>query len=175
MNNMSVKKGDTVVVISGKDSGKVAKVNAVDPKSNRVIVADVNVVSRHTKARSAQEKSQIVKREAPIDASNVLVVCPKCGKATRVAHAVVDGKKVRTCKKCGASLDSKYVKPKKEAKQSKKAEEKVEEKVVEKVEAKAEKPAAKKPATKKSAPKKEAVKTVDAKKKVVKSSASKKV
>lgn len=125
MSKLSVKKGDTVLVIAGKDSGKVAKVNAVEPKQQKVVVAGVNVVSRHTKARTAQEKSQIVKREAPISASNVLVVCPTCNKATRVAHAVVDGEKHRVCKKCGASLDSKYVKPKKEVKKAK-TEEKVE-------------------------------------------------
>lgn len=138
MSKLSVKRGDTVLVIAGKDSGKVAKVNAVEPSKQRVVVAGVNIVSRHTKARTAQEKSQIVKREAPISASNVLVVCPKCEKATRVAHAIVDGEKHRVCKKCGASLDSKYVKPKKA---DKKAEAKVE-KVAE------EKP--KKAATKKS-------------------------
>ena len=110
MSKLNVKKGDTVLVIAGKDKDKRAKVLAVSPKTARVVVEGVNVVSKCKKARSAQEKSQIIKIEAPIDASNVMVVCPKCGKATRVAHAEVDGKKVRVCKKCGASLDKEFVK-----------------------------------------------------------------
>ena len=102
---MKVKKNDTVVVITGKDVKKTGKVLAVMPKANKVVVEGVNVQSKARKARSAQETSQIIKREGAIDASNVLVICPKCNKATRVAHAEIDGKKVRVCKKCGASLD----------------------------------------------------------------------
>ena len=109
MTNLNVKKNDTVVVITGKDAGKKGKVLAVNAKANRVIVEGVNIVSRHTKARKAQEKSQIVKKEAAIDVSNVMVICPSCGKATRVKHAVVDGRKVRVCK-CGQTLDKKFVK-----------------------------------------------------------------
>lgn len=74
------------------------------------MVEGVNIVHKHEKARKANETSRIVTEEAPIDASNVEVVCDKCGKATRVAHTVIDGKKVRVCKKCGASLDKAYVK-----------------------------------------------------------------
>lgn len=115
--SMTVKKGDNVVVIAGKDKGKSGKVTEVSPKSNRVLVDGVNIVTKHQKARRQDEKSQIVKKNAPIDASNVMVVCPSCGKATRVAHKVVDGKKVRVCKKCSASLDKAYVKAaKKDAK-----------------------------------------------------------
>lgn len=116
MNSISVKKGDNVLVIAGKDNGKVAKVVASNPKTNRVIVEGVNIVTKTKKARNAQEKSTIVKQEAPINASNVMVVCPVCNKATRVAHSVVDGKKVRTCKKCNASLE--VSKAKKEAKKA---------------------------------------------------------
>lgn len=115
MSKLSIKKGDTVLVIAGKDKDKRAKVLAVSPKSGRVIVEGVNVVSKCRKARNAQEKSQIIKIEAPIDASNVMVVCPKCSCATRVAHAEVDGKKARVCKKCGASLDKEFVKEVKKA------------------------------------------------------------
>lgn len=115
--SMTVKKGDNVVVIAGKDKGKSGKVTEVSPKSNRVLVDGVNIVTKHQKARRQDEKSQIVKKNAPIEASNVMVVCPSCGKATRVAHKVVDGKKVRVCKKCSASLDKAYVKAaKKDAK-----------------------------------------------------------
>ncbi len=110
MSKLSVKKGDMVLVIAGKDKNKRAKVLAVSPATNRVVVEGVNVVSKCKKARSAQEKSTIIKMEAPINASNVMVVCPECGKATRVAHKELDGKKVRVCKKCGASLDKEFVK-----------------------------------------------------------------
>lgn len=144
MKSLSVKHGDTVLVISGKDNGKTGVIKQASPKHNKVVVEGVNIVSKHQKARSAQEKSQIIKVEAPIDASNVLVVCPHCSKATRVAHKVVDGKNTRICKKCGESLDAKYVKPKKDKKADAKTE---------KV-AKAEKPA-KAETKEKSAPKAE--------------------
>ena len=102
---MNIKKGDTVVVIAGKDNGKKGKVLEVSPKTNRVVVEDVNVLAKHKKPRSAQDKGGIIKSEHPIDASNVMVVCSACGKATRVAHKIIDGEKARVCKKCGASLD----------------------------------------------------------------------
>ena len=121
---MTVKTGDTVVVIAGKDKGKTGKVSAVYADANKVLVDDVNVVTKHQKPRSQQDKGGIVKKSAPIEASNVMVVCPVCGKATRVAHSEVEGKKVRSCKKCNASLDKDYVKAtKKEAKKIVKAEE----------------------------------------------------
>ncbi len=107
---MKVKKNDTVVVITGKDVKKTGKVLTALPKLNRVIVEGVNIQEKNRKARSAQETSQKVKQEGPIDASNVLVICPACGKATRVGYTLVDGKKVRTCKKCSASLDAKVEK-----------------------------------------------------------------
>lgn len=121
---MTVKTGDTVVVIAGKDKGKTGKVAAVYADANKVLVDDVNIVTKHQKPRSQQDKGGIVKKSAPIDASNVQVVCPVCGKATRVAHSEVDGKKVRSCKKCNGSLDKEYAKAaKKEAKKTIKAEE----------------------------------------------------
>ncbi len=169
MNKLSVKSGDTVLVISGKDNGKVAKVKAVSPKSNKVVVEGVNIVSKHKKARSTQEKSQIVKAEGPISASNVLVVCPHCSKATRVAHKEVEGKMARVCKKCGEVLDAKYVKPKK----TKKADAKVEAKKAEKVEKTAEKKAPAKKATTKKAPAKKETKTEDAKKTTTKKASKK--
>ena len=115
----SIKKGDNVVVIAGKEKGKTGKVTEVSSKNNRVLVDGVNIVTKHQKARKQDEKSQIVKKNAPIEASNVMVVCPACGKATRIAHSEVDGKKVRTCKKCNAALDKEFVKAtKKEAKKN---------------------------------------------------------
>ena len=104
---MKVKKNDTVLVLTGKDNGKTGKVLRALPGDNKIVVDGINVQKRHKKARSAQETSAIVEQAGPIDASNVLVICPVCGKATRVSYAVVDGKKVRICKKCKMSLDVK--------------------------------------------------------------------
>ena len=104
---MKVKKNDTVLVLTGKDNGKTGKVLRAIPGDNKVVVDGVNVQKKHKKARSAQDTSGIIEQAGPIDASNVLVICPVCNKATRVAHAEVDGKKVRVCKKCGKSLDVK--------------------------------------------------------------------
>ena len=119
---MTVKSGDNVLVITGKDKGKTGKVTAVYADENKVLIDNVNIVSKHQKPKSQQDKGGIFKRPAPIEASNVLVVCPVCNKATRVAHKEIDGKKVRVCKKCGASLDKEYVKQtKKEAKKTIKA------------------------------------------------------
>ena len=104
MNKMSIKKDDLVIVLSGKDKGKQGKILEVMPKSGKVIVEKVNVVSRHTKPRKQGEEGGIIKKETPIYACKVMTVCPKCDKATRVAHKIVDGKKVRVCKHCGAEI-----------------------------------------------------------------------
>ena len=105
MNKMSIKKGDEVVVLSGKDKGKKGKVLEVMPKEGKVVVEKINVVSRHTKPRRQGDQGGILKKEAPIYACKVQRVCPKCGKPTRAAHKVqADGKKVRICKKCGAEI-----------------------------------------------------------------------
>ena len=103
---LNVKKGDTVVVIAGKDKGKTGKVLVAMPAEGSVVVAGVNIVAKHKKPRSANDKGGIIKKENKIDASNVQVVCPVCGKATRVAHEVKGDKKIRLCKKCGADLDA---------------------------------------------------------------------
>ena len=102
---LSVKKGDNVLVIAGKDAGKTGEVLEVNRDDNKVVVANVNIQSHHKKPRSKDDKGGIIKAEGAIDASNVQVVCPVCKKATRVAHSDVDGKHVRVCKKCGASLE----------------------------------------------------------------------
>ena len=104
MNKMSIKKDDVVVVLSGKDKGKQGKVLEVQPKAGKVIVEKVNIVSRHTKPRKQGDEGGIIKKEAPLYACKVMRVCPKCDKATRAASKVVDGKKVRVCKKCGAEI-----------------------------------------------------------------------
>ena len=113
---MKVKKNDTVLVVTGKDAGKTAKVLVALPKDNKVVVDGINVQKKHKKARSAQEVSSIQNQSGAIDASNVMVVCPVCNKATRVAYKVEGDKKARVCKKCGAILDAT-----KEAKEVKKA------------------------------------------------------
>ena len=110
---VNVKVGDTVLVNSGKDSGKQGKVlKVIRNKDNvRVIVEGVNIVTKAKKARTAQDKSELVKQEAAVDISNVNVICPACKKAVRVGHKIEDGRKIRICTKCHASLDFKYVKP----------------------------------------------------------------
>ena len=99
-----VKKDDTVIVVSGNDKGKKGKVLEVSPKEGKVIVQGVHLVKKHVKPRPPQEQGGIVEVEGAIYASKVQVFCSKCGKATRVAHKIVDGKKVRVCAKCGAEL-----------------------------------------------------------------------
>ena len=106
---MNVKLNDNVLVIAGKDKGKQGKVLATSPKANTVTVEGVRIQKKHEKARKANETSKIVEVPGPVDASNVMVVCPTCGKATKVKHTIVDGKKVRVCK-CGATLDKAFVK-----------------------------------------------------------------
>ena len=103
---MKLKTGDKVVVIAGKDKGKEGKIVAVDKKNNRVMVEGVNMVSKHTKPNAQNQQGGIIKKEAAIDASNVMLVCPKCKKGVRVGYSVLEnGTKVRVCKKCGASIE----------------------------------------------------------------------
>ena len=104
MASMNVKKGDTVVVLSGKDKGRQGKAQGTMPKAGKVVVEGVNMVTCHTKPRRQGEEGGIVRREAALYASKVQVVCPKCGKGTRVAHKIENGKKSRVCKHCGAEL-----------------------------------------------------------------------
>ena len=101
---MNIKRDDKVIVLSGKDKGKEGKVLSVDPKAMKVIVEGVNVATKHQKPMKQGQEGGIIKVETPIYVSKVQLVCPKCGKATRVGHNVVDGKKVRVCKKCGAEI-----------------------------------------------------------------------
>ncbi len=106
MAKLNIKREDKVVVISGKDKGKKGKVLLTEPSANRLIVEKVNVVKKHQKPRGQNKPGGIVNQEAPIDASNVMLVCAKCDKATRVAFKILkDGSKVRVCKKCGETFD----------------------------------------------------------------------
>ena len=113
---MNIKKDDMVVVISGRDNYKHSKewlenkkivahkVLVADPKAGKVIVEGVNTASKHQKPRKQGEEGGIIKINTPIYASKVQLVCPKCGKATRVGHKIENGKKTRVCKKCGAEI-----------------------------------------------------------------------
>lgn len=103
MNNLHVKKGDNVMIISGKDKGKTGKVLEVSPSEGKVIVEGRNIVTKHVKPKQGQ-LGGIVKAEGALYACKVMPVCPKCGKATRVGSEVKDDKKVRVCKHCGAEL-----------------------------------------------------------------------
>ena len=119
--SLFVKKGDTVLIIAGKDKGKTGKVTACDPSSGRVVVEGVNIITKHNKPRGVNQPGGINKVSGPVDASNVQVICPSCNKATRVAHNDDGKKKVRVCKKCGASLEA-TKKVEKKAKKAAKAE-----------------------------------------------------
>ncbi len=101
---MNVKKNDTVIVLSGKDKGKKGKVLEAMPKTGKVVVEGINVATCHVKPRSQDQLGGIVQREIPLYASKVQLVCPKCGKGTRVGAKVENGRKSRVCKKCGASI-----------------------------------------------------------------------
>ena len=105
MAKMHVKKGDKVVVLSGKDKGKQGEVLVAKPAEGKVVVEGVAIVKKAMRPNAQNQQGGIVEMEAAIDASNVMVVCPKCGKPSRMGHAVnAEGKKVRVCKKCGAEF-----------------------------------------------------------------------
>ena len=101
---MKLSKGDNVLVLSGNDKGKTGEILEVIPKTQKVIVKGVNIRKKHVKPRKAGEEGGIIPSEFPIHSSKVNIVCPKCGKATKIGYIVEDGKKVRVCKKCGAKL-----------------------------------------------------------------------
>ena len=101
---MKIKKDDKVVVLAGKDKGKQGKVLVADPKGGKVIVEGVNVATKHQKPQGQNKEGGIIKIETPVYVSKVQLVCPKCGKGTRVGYQLADGKKVRVCKKCGAEI-----------------------------------------------------------------------
>ena len=103
-----VKTGDTVKVITGEDKGTTGKVQSVNPETGRIVVEKVNMVKKHQKPRGQGMPGGIIHKEAPIDASNVMLLCPKCNRPTRIAYKVLeDGKKVRYCKhaNCGATFE----------------------------------------------------------------------
>lgn len=101
---MNIKKDDKVIVLSGRDKGKTGKVLSADPKGMKVTVEGVNVATKHQAPKKQGEEGGIIKVETPIYVSKVQLVCPKCGKPTRVAHKLANGKKSRVCLKCGAEI-----------------------------------------------------------------------
>lgn len=105
LNKLHVKKGDTVLVLSGKDKGKQGKVIAALPKKDKVVVEGVNKVKRHTKPSAKAPQGGIITKENPLHVAKVMLVCPACSKATRIAKKEVNGKMVRACKKCGEVID----------------------------------------------------------------------
>jgi large subunit ribosomal protein L24 len=102
-----IRKNDNVVVTTGKDRGKRGRVVRLDPDKNRVLVEGVNFVKRHTKPNPQKNvKGGVMEREAPLHASNVQILCPECGKPTRIGKKILDdGRKVRVCRKCDGVLD----------------------------------------------------------------------
>ena len=101
---MRIRKGDTVKVLSGNDKGKTGEVLEIIPKTNKIVVKGVNVRKKHVKARRQGEESGIISVECAIHSAKVNVVCPKCGKATKIGYSEEKGEKVRVCKKCGAKI-----------------------------------------------------------------------
>jgi large subunit ribosomal protein L24 len=103
-----VKKDDQVEILAGKDKGRVGKLLRVDRKAGKAIVEKVNIIKRHTKPSPANQQGGIIEKEAYVDMSNLMLICPKCSKTVRVGRKVLDdGSKVRVCKKCSEIVDSK--------------------------------------------------------------------
>ncbi len=104
--NPKIKKDDKVIIIAGKEVGKIGAVLKVDSEKRRVIVEKVNMVKRHSKPGPQTAQGGIIEKEGPLHISNVMLVCNKCAEPTRVGGRILeDGSKVRVCKKCGESLD----------------------------------------------------------------------
>lgn len=105
-NKVHVKKDDTVLVLTGKDRGKKGKVLSVNPSTYQVIVEGVNMSTKHKKPRGRYQQGGIIHQESPVNSSNVMLVCDKCGKPTKVAKKILDnGQKVRSCKHCNEIID----------------------------------------------------------------------
>ena len=98
---MKIKKGDTVLIISGKDKNRRGKILRVFPKKNKILVEGMNLKKKHQKPKRSGEKGQVISISAPFDLSNTKLICSKCGKAVRVGYKITERKKYRICKKCG--------------------------------------------------------------------------
>jgi len=98
---LSIKKNDTVLVVAGKEKGKKGRVISVEPKEDKILIERINIIKRHMKPSKKYSQGGIIEKEAPLHISNVMLVCSKCGKPTRIGNTVLsDGKKARICKKC---------------------------------------------------------------------------
>jgi large subunit ribosomal protein L24 len=104
---ISVRKGDNVRVLAGKDAGKNGRVLSINPRKNTVVVEHANIIKRHTRPNPGKNiKGGIIEKEAPMNVSKVQVVCPSCGKHTRIGHNTLsDGSRTRVCKRCNTTLD----------------------------------------------------------------------
>jgi len=103
---LGIRKNDTVVVISGNEKGKRGRVLAVNPKKQRITVEGVNIIKRHMRPSPKYRQGGIIEREAPIHRSNLMLLCPKCDRPTRIGHVFLeDGRKMRRCKKCGEVIE----------------------------------------------------------------------
>ena len=103
--SLKLRKGDEVVVIAGKDKGKRGRIQEVDKSGGAVIVAGVNIAKRHTKPNpSKNTKGGIIEQPMPLAVGKVMVVCPHCGKPTRIAHRIEEDQKERICKRCGEAI-----------------------------------------------------------------------
>jgi len=99
--SLGIKKNDTVLVTTGKEKGKKGRVLFVNPSEDELLIERINVIKRHMKPSKKYTQGGIIEKEAPLHISNVMLLCPKCGKPTRTAHTfLADGHKVRTCKRC---------------------------------------------------------------------------
>ena len=105
MSKLHLKKGDNVIVLSGKDKGKSGKVISANPDSATLIVEGINKVKRHSKPSIKAPQGGIISKEAPILASKLQLICPACNKPTRIAHKISNGKNSRCCKKCGEVIE----------------------------------------------------------------------
>jgi large subunit ribosomal protein L24 len=98
---LSIKKNDTVLVVTGKEKGKKGRVISVEPKKDKILIERINIIKRHMKPSKKYSQGGIIEKEAPLHISNVMLVCSKCGKPTRLGNTILsDGKKTRICKKC---------------------------------------------------------------------------
>jgi large subunit ribosomal protein L24 len=98
---LSIKKNDTILVVTGKEKGKKGRVISINPTKSKILIERINIIKRHMKPSKKYSQGGIIEKEAPLHISNVMLVCSKCGKPTRIGNTILsDGKKVRVCKKC---------------------------------------------------------------------------
>jgi len=101
---MKIKKGDIVLVVSGKNKGKKGKILKAFPKERKVLIEGVNLMKKHQKPKKTGKKGQIIEKPAPISVSNAKLICPKCNKAVRIGYKIASNRKYRICKKCNKQI-----------------------------------------------------------------------